>query len=941
MNIQYQHVLGRRTIWMTSILFALALGTVACGDGDGGSGPGNGESKDPPTTEAPESFGDECADDEDLCSDGTDCRGYGNETDDRFCTMQCGNNDDCPEDSACLSLNSPEGLVQLCVPNELCIDPDEDGYGSGPGCKGPDCDQSNPNINPGAAEICDGLDNNCSGKVDDNPVDVNHPCDTPYVGVCAEGWTVCRDATIECEPNVMPNERQEICDGLDNDCDGLVDESDDEDSNFNYVMGIGKPCGNPDGTCFAGYQICNSDTKTMECDGEDPFKEGVLDFCTGKDDNCNGEIDEDANDPDNLLGTPCYAGIGTCRAAATYSCDPDDPEAEPICPAEERTENALPETCDYTDNDCDGVIDNGFVNLHGDYGGERVYDGIENCGQCGNNCITRIGGNPAALGLSVTCDVTGTQATCSSECLPGRYDLDQVPANGCEFEPDPDAIYVAKEIRDGTEGEDTASCGIFSAPCRSITHAIGRADSDNKARVRVAEGIFNEALTLQNGISVMGGHSSRNWELNPAANTTTLQGGITMGSHVATVIASNITSTTEFSGFTVDARDAQAGGNSYGIYIKDANDAFTVKDNIIIAGRGGVGAAGASGASGTSGGAGANGLDRQNSQPNCDGNPILAGGVGGTNSCNNVDTSGGKSVDITVCPNNTTNQAINNTSATGERGKGGDGGAGGVSGAHTARSPISAGVNICSSSASMPNAEPGREGGDGTLGTGGAGGSGNGTISSHHWYGPDGDDGGSGTHGSGGGGGGSSGGARESNARFHYGPTGGGGGAGGCGGNGGEAGHAGGASFGIFVAFSGNSSSVPTIEDNEITRGVGGRGGTGGAGGAGGDGGKGGDGGIMSAEPGNWSRCGTHGQPGGAGGGGGHGGGGGGGAGGASFAIATAGNSNSAVNAYQDANTYTQEDSEATGGLGGDGGESIANEGTAGAQGASGRFRRY
>src|SRR5699024_8801872 len=106
----------------------------------------------------------------------------------------------------------------------------------------------------------------------------------------------------------------------------------------------------------------------------DPNNENIdkPDYCDGVDNNCNNEIDEDRNDPDNLLGKPCSAGKGTCRAVATYVCDSTDVQAEPICPAEP-LENAVAETCDYTDEDCDGVIDNDFIN------GDGIYDQVENC----------------------------------------------------------------------------------------------------------------------------------------------------------------------------------------------------------------------------------------------------------------------------------------------------------------------------------------------------------------------------------------------------------------------------------------------------------------------------------------------------------------------------------------------------------------------------------
>lgn len=913
---------------MTCLLFSLALGAAACNESDGDGGGGTQGPDD-----APESYGDTCIDDEDACIDDMECHAYGSEEDDRFCTMECANDDSCPSGSACLSLNAKDGLVKLCVPDDLCIDPDGDEYGSGPGCLGPDCDQTDPMINPGAPEFCDGIDNNCSGQIDDDPVDARETCDTGLHGVCADGWYVCRDATLSCEPNIQPGERQEICDGLDNDCDGLVDEGKEEDENSNWVTGIGQDCGDPDDICYGGVQFCNSETRQLECD-DPPDILDKPDYCTGRDDNCNGEVDEDANDPDNLLGTPCYDGIGTCRAAATWVCDPDDPEAEPVCPAEANMDNAEEEKCDYTDNDCDGVVDNGFVNEDG------IYDQIENCGQCGNNCNERFGDDPENLGISVSCVISGDNARCESECLPGYHDLDNVPANGCEFKPDDDAIYVAKEVRDGTQGEDKSSCGDFDAPCRTIEYAIGRAGDASKSKVLVAEGIFNESVELVNGISVIGGHSSRNWILDPAANTTTLQGSIAMDNHVTTVRAESITSNTEFSGFTIDASDAQPGGNSYGIYIKNSNSSLTVKDNIVIAGRGGVGSGAGNGESGEAGANGSTGQDRSNHNKSCtngsQSNPLLAGGSGGSNTCGGTNVSGGAGASVVNCPSGSNPIS---SSSNGSNGNGSNGGNGGESSDHTTRGSITDGIHACSSGYGVSS--PGSDGGAGSNGAAGSAASNAaGSTSGGHWTGNSGGNGGNGAAGSGGGGAGSSGGITEPNGDAHYGPTGGGGGAGGCGGNGGEGGHAGGASIGIFVAFDSDTSNVPSITDNEITRGLGGRGGTGGEGGAGGSGGAGGEGGTMIAEEGNWTRCGQDGQRGGAGGSGGHGGGGGGGAGGASFDIATAGNSNGAVNAYEDANEYTL-GSDATGGQGGAGGSSIGNNGANGPQGASGNFRRF
>jgi hypothetical protein len=72
-------------------------------------------------------------------------------------------------------------------------------------------------------ELCDSLDNNCNGAVDDNPTDVGQRC-TQGVGACqASGLTVC-DGRLFCtaQPGAPGTE---VCDNTDNDCDGATDEA--------------------------------------------------------------------------------------------------------------------------------------------------------------------------------------------------------------------------------------------------------------------------------------------------------------------------------------------------------------------------------------------------------------------------------------------------------------------------------------------------------------------------------------------------------------------------------------------------------------------------------------------------------------------------------------------------------------------------------------------
>ena len=217
-----------------------------------------------------------------------------------------------------------------------CTDIDRDGYGDpgGPNCTaGPemDCDDSDPDIKPGAVEICDGADNDCDGNTDDMGTI------TCGVGVCERTVAAClAGQTQECVPG---QGSEEVCDNLDNNCDGGID----EDLTRPTTCGLGECIGNiGDETCSSG---------SWGDDTCDPTAGSVPEVCEGiLDENCDGRVD-DGCDCTNGDTRPCGSDTGECVAGNELCLDGN---WDGICVGEIRP---TAEVCDNRDNDCDGLID--------------------------------------------------------------------------------------------------------------------------------------------------------------------------------------------------------------------------------------------------------------------------------------------------------------------------------------------------------------------------------------------------------------------------------------------------------------------------------------------------------------------------------------------------------------------------------------------------------
>ena len=238
----------------------------------------------------------------------------------------------------------------------LCVDDDcyqsvvvppvfTDRDGDGVALEDGDCDDADPDVHPGAPELCDALDNDC------NP-------DTLYEGGEADadldGALSCADCD-DADASSYPG-ADEQCDAVDHDCDGsdgfvdadadghAVCEGDCDDANATVYVGAEEVCDDLDNDCngVLSSQELDDDLDGQsecvgDCDDADPENfDGNAEVCDGADNDCDsntsyegGEVDGDSD------------GALSCE-----DCDDADASSNP----------GADELCDALDNDCDGVV---------------------------------------------------------------------------------------------------------------------------------------------------------------------------------------------------------------------------------------------------------------------------------------------------------------------------------------------------------------------------------------------------------------------------------------------------------------------------------------------------------------------------------------------------------------------------------------------------------
>ena len=281
----------------------------------------------------------------------------------------------------------------------------------------------------GGVEVCDNRDNDCDTELDEdfaldddenncgrcgnvcNLLHASAVCTTGVceVAMCDAGFVDVDPAVPGCEYQCTPsNGGVESCDGVDNDCDGAVDDGN---------PGGGTSCGTDVGVCSAGTTTCSFGV--LFCVGNTT---GAPEACNNLDDDCDGTIDDGydkQNDPLHCGGcSPCMVpnatpgcAVGACTiAACNFGFFNNDGAVGNGC--EYACVNTGAERCDSVDNNCNGTTDEGF-NLATD---------PANCGMCGRTCSFA----NAAAGCTASTCVMGT-------CNPNFYNLNGSTADGCEY----------------------------------------------------------------------------------------------------------------------------------------------------------------------------------------------------------------------------------------------------------------------------------------------------------------------------------------------------------------------------------------------------------------------------------------------------------------------------------------------------------------------------
>ncbi|MBN2798710.1 MAG: hypothetical protein JXX28_06125 [Deltaproteobacteria bacterium] len=367
-------------------------------------------------------------------------------------------------------------------------DADGDGFAA---CR--ECDDGRADVNPDAPEVCDEVDQDCDGQVDEEATDAvvwfadldgdGFFGDTLVQRACAapEGFGAAVSDCDDTASGTYPG-ADERCDGLDNDCDEAVDE-DPVGAPVWYADGDGDHYGDPDAATIACVAPAGAVSDPTDCDdAHAAVHPGGVELCDGLDNDCDGTPDVGAADAQpwyadadgDLYGDP-QAPTRACEAPLGHVADRtdcDDTRADVHPHAAER--------CDEADQNCNGLVDEAavdarvwYADMDGDTHGSPAF-AVESCAA------------PAGyVALGDDCDDLWATA------YPGGVEVCDGHDNDCDLAVDEaDAVGAPVWYADGDGdhfGDEGAPLTACAAPVGYADNALDCADGDATIHPRAPE----------------------------------------------------------------------------------------------------------------------------------------------------------------------------------------------------------------------------------------------------------------------------------------------------------------------------------------------------------------------------------------------------------------------------------------------------------------------